>query len=178
MKASAPVTSRRTRTVRAVRGAHPGCFALVMSTGIVSAALRQAGSPRSSAVLLAIAAGSFSALAVASAWRAAAFPADLRGDLACPGHGVYLVAACDVPGTGSPADGQYAAALAAAGLLAQLGLTCLVRAPGRLATRIARDQRDHRSWYLWSCGHPRTVSTAPASVIFSTRRKVATCGAT
>jgi hypothetical protein len=131
VKASAPVTGRRTRTVRAVRGAHPGCFALVMSTGIVSAALRQAGSPRSSAVLLAIAAGSFSALAVASAWRAAAFPADLRGDLACPGHGVYLVAACDVPGTGSPADGQYAAALAAAGLLAQLGLTCLV--PGRPA---------------------------------------------
>lgn len=131
MKASAPVTGRRTRTVRAVRGAHPGCFALVMSTGIVSAALRQAGSPRSSAVLLAIAAGSFSALAVASAWRAAAFPADLRGDLACPGHGVYLVAACDVPGTGSPADGQYAAALAAAGLLARLGLTCLV--PGRPA---------------------------------------------
>jgi hypothetical protein len=43
--------------VRAVRGAHPGCFALVMSTGIVSAALRQAGSPRSPAVLLAIAAG-------------------------------------------------------------------------------------------------------------------------
>ena len=115
MKASAPVTGRRTRTVRAVRGAHPGCFALVMSTGSVTAALRQAGSPRSSAVLLAIAAGSFSALAVASAWRAAAFPADLRGDLACPGHGVYLVAACDVPGTGSPADGQYAAALAAAG---------------------------------------------------------------
>lgn len=90
MKASAPVTGRRMRTVRAVRGAHPGCFALVMSTGIVSAALRQAGSPRSPAV-----------------------------------------AACDVPGTGSPADGQYAAVLAAAGRLARLGLTCLV--PGHRA---------------------------------------------
>lgn len=74
VKASAPVTGRRMRTVRAVRGAHPGCFALVMSTGIVSAALRQAGSPRSPAVLLAIAAGGFSALAVASSWHAAAFP--------------------------------------------------------------------------------------------------------
>lgn len=59
-------------------------------------------------------------------------PADLRGDLACPGYGVYLVAACDVPGTGSPADGQYAAVLAAAGQLARLGLTCLV--PGRPGT--------------------------------------------
>jgi len=62
------------RTVRAVRGAHPGCFALVMSTGIVSAALRQAGQPAFAGCAAGHRGRGFSALAVASSWRAAAFP--------------------------------------------------------------------------------------------------------
>jgi len=50
---------------------------------IVSAALRQAGGPRLSGALLALAAASFVILLATSAWRAAAFPADLLGDLRC-----------------------------------------------------------------------------------------------
>jgi hypothetical protein len=52
------VGSRKTLRygARAVRGARPGGFAVVMATGIVSTALRQAGHLWVSAVLLAIAA--------------------------------------------------------------------------------------------------------------------------
>lgn len=54
--------------------------------GIVSAVLRQHGRLVSSAVLPAITAGCFAVLAAASAWRAAAFPAELCGDLRCTGR--------------------------------------------------------------------------------------------
>ncbi len=83
---------------RAVRGAHPGCFAVVMGTGIVSAALLQAGQAQLSTVLLAIAVTSFAVLAVASSWRAATFPADLRADVNTPGRAFTcfaVVAGCN-----------------------------------------------------------------------------------
>jgi tellurite resistance protein TehA-like permease len=57
---------------------------MVMATGIVSVALRQAGSHVLSAVLLWIASAAFAVLAAASACRLARFPADVRGDLTRP----------------------------------------------------------------------------------------------
>lgn len=141
----------------AVRGTRPASFAVVMATGIVSAALRQAGGPRLSAALLAIAAACFTILAAASALRAAAFPADLGADLGHPASaftGFAFVAACGVLGDGLAGDGHEAgaAAFAAAALAAWLALTYLV--PVRLAS--------HRppvaisavggSWYLWAVG--------------------------
>jgi tellurite resistance protein TehA-like permease len=67
-----------------VRGVHPGGFAVVMATGIVSTALRQAGQLRISAVLLAIAVAAFAVLAALSLVRGVAFPAELRADLTHP----------------------------------------------------------------------------------------------
>jgi tellurite resistance protein TehA-like permease len=146
------------RAVPAVRGIHPSSFAVVMATGIVSAALRVADGPRISAALLAIAAACFTVLVAASALRAAAFPADLRADLASPRSaftGFAFVAACGVLGERLAGDGHYgaAAALAVAALAAWLALTCLV--PGRIVVR-------HRTppaitdiggtWYLWAVG--------------------------
>lgn len=146
------------RAASAVRGTHPGSFAVVMATGIVSAALRAAGDARVSATLLAIAAACFTVLVAASALRAAAFPGDLRTDLARPRSaftGFAFVAACGVLGDRLAGDGHdgAAAALAAAALPAWLALTCLV--PGRMAVR-------HRTppaltdiggnWYLWAVG--------------------------
>jgi tellurite resistance protein TehA-like permease len=146
------------RAALAVRGIHPGSFAVVMATGIVSAALRLADGPRLSAALLAIAAACFTVLVAASAVRAAAFPADLRADLASPRSaftGFAFVAACGVLGDRLAGDGHdtAAAALAAAALAAWLALTCLV--PGRMAVH-------HRTppavtdiggnWYLWAVG--------------------------
>ncbi len=69
---------------QAVRDADPRAFAMVMATGIVSVALRQAGSPHLSAALLWVASAAFVVLAAASLWRAAAFPADVRHDLTRP----------------------------------------------------------------------------------------------
>ncbi len=152
---------------RAARGAGPDSFAVVMATGIVSAAARQAGWPGLSTALLAIAAGSFAVLAAASGWRAAAFPADLSAELACPGRAFTcfgFVAACNVLGDGLAGDRRpgAAAALAAAGLLAWLALTWLV--PGRLAARPRTPlavTAVNGSWYLWAVA---TQSLAIAAV--------------
>jgi tellurite resistance protein TehA-like permease len=161
------------RAVSAVRGTHPGSFAVVMATGIVSAALRGAGDARASAALLAIASGCFTVLVAASAMRAAAFPADLRTDLISPRSGFTgfaFVAACGVLGDRLAGDGHdgVAAALAAAAVAAWLTLTCLV--PGRMAVR-------HRTppaisdiggnWYLWAVG---TQSLAIAATFLGAGR--------
>lgn len=142
----------------AVRAAHPGCFAFVMATAIVSTALRQAGQLRASAVLLAIAAAAFAVLAAVSLLRGVAFPADLRADLTCPDRAFAsfaFVAACDVLGSRLAEDGHdtVCAALAVTALAAWLVLTWLV--PGRMIARPhARPAFSAVSgnWYLWTVG--------------------------
>jgi tellurite resistance protein TehA-like permease len=69
---------------QAVRGTDARAFAMVMATGIVSIALRQAGNPALSEALLWIASAAFVVLVVGSVWRAAWFPADARSDLIRP----------------------------------------------------------------------------------------------
>lgn len=81
----------------------------------MSAVLRQHGRLVSSAVLPAIAAGCFAVLAPAWAWRAAAFPAELCGDLRCTGRAFTsfaFVAALDVLGDRLASAGQHDAAAA------------------------------------------------------------------
>jgi tellurite resistance protein TehA-like permease len=126
-----PVTDGGNVLVRAVRRAGPASFPVVMATGIVSAALRQAGQPSLSAALLVIAVAVFVILLAASAVRAVAFPASLRADLGRPDRAFTsfaFVAACGVLGY-RLAGGGYrlpAAAAAGAALAAWLGVTCLV----------------------------------------------------
>ncbi|HEV2260469.1 MAG TPA: hypothetical protein VGS06_45775 [Streptosporangiaceae bacterium] len=67
-----------------IRAADPRCFAMVMATGIVSVALRLAGSPGLSAVLLWVGLVAFAVLVVASAWRVVAFGRDARAELRRP----------------------------------------------------------------------------------------------
>jgi hypothetical protein len=96
-----PVTDGGNVLVRAVRRAGPASFPVVMATGIVSAALRQAGQPSLSAALLVIAVAVFVILLAASAVRAVAFPASLRADLGRPDRAFTsfaFVAACGVLG--------------------------------------------------------------------------------
>jgi tellurite resistance protein TehA-like permease len=152
-----PVTGGGNLLARAARRAGPGCFPVVMATGIVSAALRQAGQPSLSAALLVIAVAVFVILLAASVVCAVAFPASLRADLGRPDRAFTwfaLAAACGVLGD-RLASGGYrlpAAATAAAALAAWLGVTCVV--PARLAVRRPppRLADVNGTWYLWAVG--------------------------
>ncbi|MFI0480517.1 tellurite resistance/C4-dicarboxylate transporter family protein [Actinomadura sp. 9N215] len=107
---------------RAVATLNPGYFAFVMGTGIVSIGVSAHGLVVLSMVLLWVAAGGFAVLVVLTAWRAAAFPAELRDDFADPrrGFGFFtFVAAGDVLGTRLVMAGHHRIALAL------LGLGCL-----------------------------------------------------
>jgi hypothetical protein len=90
--------------------------------------------------------------------RTAAFPADLRRDLARPASAFTnfaFVAACGVLGNRLAGDGHNAAAavLAAAALAGWPALTCLV--PGRMAIHYrepAAVTGISGNWYLWAVG--------------------------
>jgi tellurite resistance protein TehA-like permease len=161
-----PVTGGGKVLARSVRRAGPACFPVVMATGIVSAALRQAGQPSLSAALLVIAAAVFVILLAASAVRAVAFPGSLRADLGRPDRAFTsfaFVAACGVLGD-RLASGGYripAAAAAGAALAAWLYVTWLV--PARLAVRRPPPHlaEVNGTWYLAAVG---TQSLAIAAV--------------
>jgi tellurite resistance protein TehA-like permease len=92
-----------------VRHLFPGYFALVMATGIVSAALLDVGRSGLSEALLAIAVVCLAVLAVMLVLRLALFPRDVGADLSAPErtYGFFtVVAACDVVGTRFAADGR------------------------------------------------------------------------
>lgn len=145
------------------RRAEPAWFAMVMATGIVSAALRQDGWPGPAQVLLAGAAACFAVIAVAVGWRAVRHPAALAAELGRPQRvftAFAAVAACAVLGNGLTGAGPggaaariAAAVLAGAALLLWLALTgwalaCLggwLRA-GRPVTAV------NGTWYLWAVG--------------------------
>jgi tellurite resistance protein TehA-like permease len=168
---------RRAGTVtRAVRRAEPAWFAMVMATGIVSAALRQADWPGPARVLLGGAAACFVVIAVAVGWRAVRHPAGLAAELGQPQRiftAFAAVAACAVLGNGLTGAGPGAAAariaaavLAGAALLLWLALTgwalaCLGRwlRSGRPVTAV------NGTWYLWAVG---TQSLAIAAAFLHT----------
>jgi tellurite resistance protein TehA-like permease len=148
---------------QAVRRVDPVWFAMVMATGIVSAALRLAGLPGPATALLVIAGAGFVIVAAATCWRAALFPGDLRAELGRPDRAFTLftfVAACSVLGNGLAGAGHRAAAavlagavLAGAALAAWLALACLI--PARLGAW-SRARRPitgvNGTWYLAAVG--------------------------
>lgn len=122
---------RRPALREAVRTLHPGYFALVMATGIVSVGLRDLGVPAASVALLWLAAGAYLVLVVLSGWRIAVFPTEVRSDLGHPvrGFGFFtFVAGTDVLGTRLVLDGHLgvASALLVVGGVAWLGLGYVV----------------------------------------------------
>ena len=102
----------------AVRTLHPGYFALVMATGIVSIGLRADRQDTMSVLLLWVAGLAYAVLVIAHAWRLVSFRSALAADLADPTRAFGLftfVAGTDVLGARLAADGHHGAAL---GLLA------------------------------------------------------------
>lgn len=167
--------------MRLARGAEPAWFAMVMATGIVSAALRLAGWPGPARVLLAVTAACFVVIAGAVGWRAARHPAGLAAELGRPQRiftTFAAVAACGVLGSGlAGEDGPVAvriavAALAGAALVLWLALTCwavvLLGGGSRSGRRLTAV---NGTWYLWAVG---TQSLAIAAAFLHTAGVLAT----
>jgi tellurite resistance protein TehA-like permease len=153
---------------QAVRGCDPRAFAMVMASGIVSVALRQAGSPPLSAALLWIASAGFVVLVIGSVWRAVWFPADARSDLTRPDRvfSCFAIAAAASVLAARLADRSQhdvVAALTAFTVLAWAAACCAVIAflVGGAGTR--RSITDvNGTWQLWVVG-TASVAIAAAS---------------
>lgn len=93
---------RQQRVIDGVRTLHPGYFALVMATGILSIGMDTAGVPWLSMALLWIAVACYAVLVVLVIWRLVAFRGDMASDLRNPARafGFFtFVAATDVLGS-------------------------------------------------------------------------------
>lgn len=115
----------------AVASLHPGSFALVMATAIVSVGVRDHDLPGLSTALWWLATGCFVLLVVLTGWRLAAFRDRVRADLAHPARSFgwfTFVAGSNVLGTRLALDGHtaVAAALLAIGVVGWLLLGYLV----------------------------------------------------
>lgn len=139
----------------AVRDLHPGYFALVMATGILSVGMHDAGARTLSTVLMWTAVVAYLVLVVVHGWRVAAFGDELRRDLAHPvrGFGFFtFVAGTDVLGTRLVLAGRLGLAVA---LLVVGGLSWLVLGyvvPWRVVLRgVERPvvAGANGAWFIW-----------------------------
>ena len=159
-----------------VRGADLAWFAMVMATGIVSAALWLAGWPGPARVLLGAAAACFVVIAVAVGWRAVRHVASLAAELGRPQQvftAFAAVAAWGVLGGGLVGESRpggavqiAAAVLAGVALVLWLALTCWVATVLRGWSRAGRPLTGvNGSGYLWTVG---TQSLAIAAAFLHT----------
>lgn len=139
----------------AIRTLHPGYFALVMATGIVSVAMHNHRAYALSVVLLWLACLAFVVLVAANLVRIIAFRADLTADFRDPrrAFGSFtFVAAADVVGTRLAIDTHFRLALAllVVGWLAWLVLGYVV--PWAAVVRTAHRpvlQHANGTWFIW-----------------------------
>lgn len=113
VRRSVPV-GRYQRLRDSVRTLHPGYFALVMATGIVSVGLRDRV-PALSAALMWLTAAAYLVLVILYLWRVAAFGKEMRRDLVDPARGFAFftfTAGTDVLGTRLAAAGHLGTAMA------------------------------------------------------------------
>ena len=152
-----------------VAALHPGYFALVMATGICSAALREIGQSTASAVLLAIAVACFVVLTIALGWRLVRYPRRVLDDLSAPDKAFAfftVVAACNVLASRLVADGHrvVASVLAIAGAAVWLVLSYTIPVRLILGPR-------HRpilegvngTWFIWVVG-TQSIAIAAAAL--------------
>jgi tellurite resistance protein TehA-like permease len=114
-RAAVSLDAQVVATRAAVEGLHPGYFALVMATGIVSVGLNDIGLTVPSVVLMWTATLSYAVLVVLTVVRAARFPAGLTADFTDPrrGFGFFtFVAGTDVLGVRLAGAGHARLALA------------------------------------------------------------------
>jgi tellurite resistance protein TehA-like permease len=139
----------------AVRTLHPGYFALVMATGIVSISMHQHHAYALSVALLWLACVAYIVLVVANTARVIAFRADVVNDLKDPRQAFGLftfVAGTDVLGTRFAVDTHYkvAFALLIVGWLGWLVLGYLVPWAAVLRTTHRPVLRHaNGTWFIW-----------------------------
>ena len=145
----------RTGVREGVRTLHPGYFALVMATGIVSIAMHGHRAYVLSVVLLWLACVAYVVLIALNLVRTLAFRGDVAGDLADPRRAFGLftfVAATSVVGTRLALDDHHAAAFA---LLAVASLAWLILGYVVPWTAVlGRSQRPvlqnaNGTWFIW-----------------------------
>ncbi len=147
--------ARRSFVAAGVEALHPGYFALVMATGIVSIAMRNHQAKVLSVVLLWLAALAYAVLVVLNVWRGIAFRGAVAADLADPRRAFGLftfVAATDVLGTRLAVDAHHVAAFVLLGIgwMAWLVLGYLVpwtAVLGQARRPVLADANG--TWFIW-----------------------------
>jgi tellurite resistance protein TehA-like permease len=165
----------------AIRTLHPGYFALVMATGIVSIAMDNHGLAGLSLTLLAIGCLAYAVLVVLNLWRTLAHPDAMVADLRDPqrAFGSFtFVAATDVLGARFVVTGHPAAALVllVIGWLAWMVLGYLVpwmALLGQTRRHILRDANG--TWFIWTVATQSiaVLSAALEPVVHEGRRELA-----
>jgi tellurite resistance protein TehA-like permease len=145
----------RGRVATAVRDLHPGYFAFVMATGIISTGTFLLGPSWLSRALLAIAAAGLAVLAAALAARVAFFRSSLVADVKAPERvfGFFTIAAgLDVLGVRLAAAGHPLATAILSGLAALMWLLLTYGVPASLLLTRQGDSvlgGVNGTWLLW-----------------------------
>ncbi len=152
-----------------VRGLHPGAFAFVMATGILSTATLEMGPAVLSAVLLVMAVVGYVVLCLLTAWRLVRFWPRLVEDASAPDRAFALftfVAASNVLASRLLALGQLVPTeiLGLVGAAAWLTLTYAI--PARLVTRPEGIEfgEANGTWLIWVVG-TQSVAIVSASLV-------------
>jgi tellurite resistance protein TehA-like permease len=151
-------TAALSRARAGVRTLHPGYFALVMATGIISVAVDTAGAGWLSVLLLAVTIAAFLLLVAAYAWRLVSYRGEVLADAADSRRAFALftfVAGADVLGARLAQDGYQPVT---AVLLVVAGLAWLLLSYGLPLGLITRHGTQsalagvNGNWFLWTVG--------------------------
>ena len=163
-------TRSLSRTATAIRDLHPGYFAFVMATGIISTGTFLLGPSWLSRALLAAASIGLVVLGAALVLRLAMFRSSVAADIQAPERvfGFFtIVAGIDVLGIRLGAAGHPLATAILAGLAAVLWLVLTYGVPASLLLARERDSvlgGVNGSWLLWVVGTQSLSVTASALV--------------
>lgn len=166
----APDDPGRSRAPEAIRALHPGSFALVMATGIVSIATDHLGLHRTSAVLLVAAAVCWALLVVAYVWRAIACRARFLADLRAPSTAFAFftaVAACGVLANRLLLDRHQTAAITLGALALGAWVALSYAVPLRIIAGPRTDGVLHMAngtWLLWVVA-TQSLSTVASGLV-------------
>ncbi|MGI9006491.1 MAG: tellurite resistance/C4-dicarboxylate transporter family protein [Streptosporangiaceae bacterium] len=158
------------RAGTAIRDLHPGYFAFVMATGIISTGTFLLGPSWLSRALLAAAAAGFVVLTVALAVRLALFRSSVAADILAPERvfGFFtIVAGLDVLGVRLAAAGHPLATAILAGVAAAVWIVLTYGVPASLLLARERDSvlgGVNGAWLIWVVG-TQSLSIAASALV-------------